>query len=314
MKTELIKELLSSMGFTQQTTNQNSWIKKYHKFDEYTIMLDFEKSIIDYGIKIKRGDDTTSNFSSDENFVVLECTNRLLEKGYKPEDITLEKKWKLGRLTKGGKADINVSGKNERTVLIIECKTWGSEFEKEKDRMKENGGQLFSYFQQDKSTRFLCLYTSQYASTVLNQKKFIDYKTAIVKVEDTEEDIRKQNNQEETTLIYQKATDVAELVKVWERKCKKEFLIRGIFEDEIEPYNPAFIPIRIKDLKDFNQEDAKKEYNEFEEILRHNNISDRSNAFNRFISLVLAKLGMKKLTLTMLRNFNSRMVLIITNL
>lgn len=291
MTNDKIKELITAMGFAKQPQSKNVWSKKYSNHDDYVISLDFDKSAIDYGNKINRGDDTTSNFSSDENFVVLECIDRLLTKGYKPQDLTLEKKWKLGRSAKSGKADINVTdGKTGKTVLIIECKTWGTEFEKEKDRMKETGGQLFSYFQQDKATRFLCLYTSQLKANLLKQDKFIDYKTAIVKVEDTEEDIRKQDNQIEYTLIYQKATDVTELVKVWHHKNKKQFDERGIFEEEVEPYNPGFVPLRVANLKEFNQDDAKTEYYKFEEILRHNNISDRSNAFNRFISLVLAKI------------------------
>ena len=35
-------------------------------------------------------DDTTSNFSHPENFVVFECVHRLLQKGYKKEHIELE--------------------------------------------------------------------------------------------------------------------------------------------------------------------------------------------------------------------------------
>ena len=34
---------------------------------------------------------TTQNFSQAENWVVLECVDRLLEKGYKPQNIILEK-------------------------------------------------------------------------------------------------------------------------------------------------------------------------------------------------------------------------------
>lgn len=39
---------------------------------------------------------TTTNFSEPENFVVLECVNRLLDKGYRPENIELERTWTLG--------------------------------------------------------------------------------------------------------------------------------------------------------------------------------------------------------------------------
>jgi len=278
------------LGFRIEDKNDKIWIKKYPKHDNYTISLDFEKSSIDFGEKIEKGDDTTSNFSNDENFVVLECIDRILTKGYCPKDLMLEKKWKLGRTSKGGKADINVTGRNSKTLMIIECKTWGVEFEKEKERMRVNGGQLFSYFQQDKSTRYLCLYTSCVNEDFIHKDKFVDYKNVIVNVEDTIAEIYKQQNEDEKIITYQKATTVEDSLKVWERKAKKEFQTKGIFEEEIEPYNPGFVPLRVSDLKEFSQDDAKTEYYKFEEILRHNNISDRSNAFNRFISLVLAKI------------------------
>lgn len=304
MTTENIKTLITLLGFISEDKKGNIWTKKYSNYDNYTITLDFEKSSINYGDKIQKGDDTTSNFSSDENFVVLDCIDRLLSKGYKPQDLTLEKKWKLGRSTKSGKADINVTdSKTGKTVMIIECKTWGTEFEKEKERMRENGGQLFSYFQQDKATRFLCLYASCVNEDLMHKGKFVDYKNAIIKVEDSIEEIDKQREDDEKIITYQKASTIEDSLKVWERKQKKEFQTKGIFEEEIEPYNPGFIPLKVAELKEFNQYDSKKEYNEFEEILRHNNISDRSNAFNRFISLVLAKLRDEEINFNKIADF-----------
>jgi hypothetical protein len=43
--------------------------------------------------------------------------------------------------------------------------------------------------------------------------------------------------------------------------------------------------LRKKDLRDFKPED--KIVNRFEEILRHNNVSDKENAFNRLIALFI---------------------------
>lgn len=82
------------------------------------------------------------------------------------------------------------------------------------------------------------------------------------------------------------------MLEVWKHKTKgkQTFLNSGLFEEEIEPYNPGYIPLKISDLKDFGKDDKGKVFNQFEEILRHNNISDRSNAFNRIISLILAKI------------------------
>lgn len=46
--------------------------------------------------------------------------------------------------------------------------------------------------------------------------------------------------------------------------------------------------MRKKDLKEFNSQD--KIINSFEEILRHNNVSDKENAFNRLVALFICKL------------------------
>lgn len=284
MTNKEITNTVIAIGFEQDSKNKEVFIKSYDKF-KYEIIVDLSKDKIDYGNLIKRGDETTSNLQHQENLVVLECVNRLIEKGYKPNDLTLEKKWKLGRTAKSGKADITVKGKDGKTLLIIECKTWGHEFTKELDNMKSNGGQLFSYFQQDKNTRYLCLYAS-----VLNNDK-IDKINALLRVEDkTEEKVQQQET--EKIITYEHAKTIREMLDVWKHKTKgrQTFLDKGLFEDEIEPYNPGYIPIKISDLKDFVKEDKGKVFNQFEEILRHNNISDRSNAFNRIISLILAKI------------------------
>ncbi|MCB0539113.1 MAG: N-6 DNA methylase [Bacteroidetes bacterium] len=275
---------IEAFGFNANPKDAKFYSKTYDKI-KYQMSVDFTKKRIDFGLEIKKGDDTTSHLENPENIVVLECVDRLLEKGYKPVDLTLEKKWKLGRTAKSGKADITVKGKDSKTLLIIECKTWGKEYEKELDNMKSNGGQLFSYYQQDKNTRYLCLY----ASREHNGK--IEKANALIKVEDSTEE--KVNQQETEKLItYDQAKTIKEILEVWKHKTKgkQTFLNSGLFEPEIEPYNPGYIPIKISDLKDFGKDDKGKVFNQFEEILRHNNISDRSNAFNRIISLILAKI------------------------
>ncbi len=108
---------------------------------------------------------------------------------------------------------------------------------------------------------------------------------------DTPAEREAQAKKPDALLTWAKAADTTDLVAVWEAKSKKSFAPSGIFEDDFEPYNPGFIPLRIGDLREFRQEDKGRVFNQFEEILRHNNISDRSNAFNRFISLILAKIA-----------------------
>ncbi len=103
----------------------------------------------------------TCNFEANENFVVLECVHRLLEKGYKPEHIELEPKWKLGRGASGGRAaDVLIKDNTGRPLLIIECKTAGSEFKRAWGKTLEDGDQLFSYAQQISENSF-CAFTPQ---------------------------------------------------------------------------------------------------------------------------------------------------------
>ena len=96
---ENFKNLILSLGFKE---NKNTFIKKYKAFD-YEMSIDFDNEVLNYGNKVVVNDKTTSNFSHDENFVVFECVNRLIETGYRPEDIELEPKWTLGHDAKGGK-------------------------------------------------------------------------------------------------------------------------------------------------------------------------------------------------------------------
>lgn len=53
-------------------------------------------------------------------------------------------------------------------------------------------------------------------------------------------------------------------------------------------YRIGVKPLLKKDLQDFKPDD--KIVNKFEEILRHNNVSDKENAFNRLVALFICKL------------------------
>ena len=123
MDMDKIKRFLQLMGF--QKISKDVYRKVYKNHDNYVIEVNLKNRKINYngaeveGEKVKPqgriliGEKTTSNLSQPENLVVLECVNRLLEKGYKPEHIHLEKKWTLGRTAKGGRADIVVYDRGE---------------------------------------------------------------------------------------------------------------------------------------------------------------------------------------------------------
>ncbi|MFM6728694.1 MAG: restriction endonuclease subunit S [Dolichospermum sp.] len=282
-----IKSLISHLGFIEHESDifQQNYLKIYTNHKNYVIKVNFATEKIDYGDKISVEDETTSNFSQPENFVVLECVNRLLEKGYEPKHLVLERKFPLGRTGKSGKSDISVFDREEKSLIIIECKTWGKEYEKEKNRMIENGGQLFSYLQQDKNTRFLCLYTSQ-----LNDDGLLIYENAIIQIKDREETLRLLTESKEEIKSYKEAKTAEELYTAWKENFNCYFAPNGIFDPEVQAYNPEYIPIKKKDLQPFTEGEGRKLFNQFEEILRHNNISDKSNAFNRILSLILCKI------------------------
>ena len=73
-----MRKLAQVIGFQPKENAKDIFIKKYQ--DGYVIEIDFHREIINYGDKIICESKTTQNFSQAENFVVLECVNRLLEK------------------------------------------------------------------------------------------------------------------------------------------------------------------------------------------------------------------------------------------
>lgn len=237
--------------------------KNYPRHNDYVIKLDFTKEKIEYGTKIKLGDLTTSNFENSENFVVLECVDRILEKGYSPNRLSLEHKWPMGRKEKG-KLDIIITDKDDKAYLMIECKTWGEEYEKEKKKMQRDGGQLFSYFQQDKAANYLCLYASRL------YKGQVDFVNDIVQVDEQWKELSNQK----------------EIFDHW----NKNFKDNGIFEDWANAYEIEIKALTRSRLKELTEEDSGRIFNQFAEILRHNVVSDKPNAFNKIFNLFLCKI------------------------
>lgn len=82
------KNVLQTLGFV---ANGQIFEKKFEAFN-CSLCVDFANEKILYPAEIK-GRDRNDDFKQPENFVVFECVNRLLEKGYRPEHIELEKEW-----------------------------------------------------------------------------------------------------------------------------------------------------------------------------------------------------------------------------
>lgn len=280
-----LKEVLSSLGFSK---SGDIFSKNYTVGVD--ISVDFKTEKIIYPKEIKKGDETTSNFSCPENFVVLECVNRLLEKGYKAKHIELEPRWKLGRESKkSGKADIIVKNHKDKTYIMIECKTFGDEYKKEWKNMNNYGGQLFSYFQQDKDAKFLCLYTSDFDG---NQ---IIFDNKIISTTDDDEVLARKSAKIEQK-GYQGASKVEDLYNVWNEIYERTSYTSGIFENNINAYEAGKTTRTYDKLKEITQKDEggksgeDGKYHEFAKILRKHNISGKENAFDKLVNLFLCKI------------------------
>ena len=265
-----IKQLISYLNFIPEDGQDNVYFKKYENHNDYIIRIDFNNRSILYRDNslpeeqgITWGDATTSNFENSENFVVLECVDRLLQKGYQPKSITLEKKYPLGRKLKG-KLDIIVNDKDEKPYIMIECKTWGAEFDKEHKKMIRDGGQLFSYYALDRAAQFLCLYSSDFNNGTL------EYKSEIVPVDDA----------------WHELSNAKEIHDHW----NKNFKDNGIFEHWINAYDVDIKALVRGRLNNLTKDDSGTIFNQFAEILRHNVVSDKPNAFNKILNLFVCKI------------------------
>ena len=257
------KNLITQLGFTAKENSNGIYQKKYE--NNYAIEVDFNNEKINYGTLIRADNKTTQNFSQQENWVILECIDRLLEKKYAPQNITLEKVFPSGHGT-SGRLDILVSRDDGTAYMMIECKTWGTEFEREFKNLNKDGGQLFTYFQQDKNTDILVLYTSRFSDDT--QK--VEYTNQIVKIEEE----------------YRAAGNVKDFYDRWNKLPKNN----GLFERGIEPYGFVSKALTRRDLKALRSEDSSFIFNRFLEILRHNVVSDKPNAFNKIFTLFLCKI------------------------
>ncbi|EGK1210048.1 restriction endonuclease subunit S [Campylobacter jejuni] len=267
------KQVLENLGFKNKNENYVKTI------NNCTLLIDYKNQSINYPKEIKIHDKTTSNFSHPENFVVFECVHRLLEKGYKAQHLELEPKWNLGRDKKGGKADILVKDNENNPYLIIECKTTdskNSEFIKEWNRMQEDGGQLFSYFQQEKGVKYLCLYASDFSDK-------LEYKNYIIQAYDNEEYLKEKELQNS----YKKSNNNIELFKTWKESYELQYFEQGIFEANVNAYKILEITPTFDNLKELKEEGK---YHEFAKILRKHNISGKENAFDKLVNIFLCKI------------------------
>lgn len=291
------KTMLSScLGFGQpDMMKPELWSRTFRRgkdgVSDCVLSVDFEKQRFCYGeAGIDIGGGTTANFSSDstgkvqcENFVVFECVVRLLGKGYKACDIFLEKRHTLGHSQKSGRLDVTVM-KEGCSYLIIECKTPGIEYKKARKELfgDSEGKQLFSYWTQARSTKWLLLYASDYDE----EQNVISFDEEIIRSHD-DPNIELLASKDPSIGLYGSASEATDAWRVWDETYHKETYKNLVFGEGCLAYGIGVRPLLKSDLRRFTQEDGFT--NTFREILRHNAISDKENAFNKLLSLFICK-------------------------
>lgn len=276
--TKNLKQVLQYLGFTSKG---DVYSKKFEAFDCY-LKVDFKKGEIIYpekkGLKINRKD--TTHLKSPENFVVFECVNRLLEKGYNPKHIELEHSFDSGHGLNYGRADILIRDNTNKTILFIECKTAGNEFTKAWKTTLEDGGQIFSYASKEGSKPFICLYASDFS----DNKVKANYRLITLKD-------NKQYLEDNPKLIgFKDAFKKDELFNVWKKTYLQDYSTKGLFENDIQAFNIGKKKYTIDDLSLVDSSTKQSKHHDFATILRKYNVSGRENAFDKLVNLFLCKI------------------------
>lgn len=215
------KDVIIKLGFTN---NGMLYVKEFPQFD-CSMSVDFVNEKLSYPSAIV-GRDRNDSFSQDENFVVFECINRLLEKGYRPEHIELEKVWTLGHIQKSGRADICVYNEARTAILfIIECKSADREYTKALKNTQNDGAQLFSYWQQEQSTKWLCLYASDFIDGE------ICYTTTTINCSD-DKNIEELAKKDKSIKLYSSAHSALDKYLVWKETYNLQVLDNIIFSSD----------------------------------------------------------------------------------
>ena len=278
-----LKKVLEELHY-ERKKEKDIYEKKYNSFD-CIIKVDFVNKLISYpedkGMVIHRK--TTCNFSEPENFVVLECITSLLDKGYKPNHIELEKPMPGGHDDTGGYCDILIKDNDNKTFLLIECKK-SDEFDKYWGRTLADGGQLFRYYNSYRQAKALCLYTSDINESGIKRI------TNIISMEDNEKYLSTDKSLKSFKQVQEDNGDKIDYFNVWKTTYQQDYATRGIFEDDIDVYTVGKKKYTVDDLEEVDNDSIQKKYHEFATILRQHNVGSHENAFDKLVNLFLAKI------------------------
>lgn len=190
-----------ALGFMEEKLDIH--VKNYNN---YKIIIEAEKQTVDYGNEIKIYHKSLNFLKRHKDFVVLECVNRLLHKGYKPKDIVLDGRKKHPDIVLAN--DIN-----------IYCEQWGEDYELALKSF--NPGRNKSI-----------LYTSRLTSGLLEYKNIIKVNGEIYNYGLVESDVLlySLNPKKTKDIVIEQTFDIYDY---------------EIFEDELICYNGKSKQVRI---------------------------------------------------------------------
>lgn len=280
--------LLQSIGFELDESAIGIVYSKTFSKSDSTMSVDFTNKRLIYPEGITAERETTKNFHQPENFVVFECVSGLLEKGYFPEQIILEKGMPGGHGDTGGYCDIIVKDNNEDEYLLIECKTTeqaeNDEFSKAWKLMLQNGGQLFNYYNSYRKAQYICLYASDWIDGKCKRTYHV------ISMLDNKEYLLSNRNLVSFETVTKRGGNRDEYYQVWRDTYQFDYNTKGIFEEEVTPFNIGKKTFTIEDLQTVDATAIQKKYNQFATIMRQYNVSGRENAFDKLVNLFLVKI------------------------
>ena len=282
------RNLLQAIGFEMEDNSVSTIYSKTFDKTGTTLSVDFTNKRLIYPNEIEAERETTKNFHQPENFVVFECVASLLERGYYPEQIILEKGMPGGHGDTGGFCDIIVRDNNGDEYLLIECKTTeqseSDEFNKAWKLMLQNGGQLFNYYNSYRKAQYICLYTSDLVDGACKRTYHV------ISMLDNKDYLLSNKNLTSFEEVTRRGGNRDEYYQVWKNTYQLDYNTKGIFEEEIAPFHIGKKKFTIDDLQIVDATAIQRKYNQFATIMRQYNVSGRENAFDKLVNLFLVKI------------------------
>ena len=255
------------MGFTPINGSTNRYQRaveyKNKVVNRFTVSINQNSGSIDWGkviVKNKR----SSNLSKKEYLVQLFWVIKLIECGYRPENIIIESEVQLGR--KRGYIDLVVNDQNGVPFLILDAKKDLDEFSKYASELRKCEGQIASYFAFDNRIKYIGVISAEFLDD------FVDDYSFIVSTNGWEE--------------KGSAAAYSEFLKIENKSLENEFSI----DVGLEPYDNKLVVLKQENLQEIDEKTSSFIFHRFLTILRKHGISDKTNAFNRILNLFIAKI------------------------